>query len=233
MKRIAVVFIILVFIFFAYLGFQAASNLKSNPSGGNLPANAATALASAQQNYILIHVDDLSKDNPQLIATWGVFVYYAGVNQVMFIPMLPSYDATVQSTLAAAFALDKDGQVSSKFISELQKKFDIKITGVVTTDNTGISLFNQWITGQETSILAAPATTDDEKHVVLMNGQFFFQAVCSAVENKSTSLFNTIDWSQLVPNHFVTNLPFETIMVDYQELVQSNATNQCSVLSNE
>ncbi len=233
MKRIAIVLVILVFVFFAYLGFQAASNINPNSSGGNLPANAATALAKAQQNYILVHVDDLSRDKPNLISVWGVFVYYAGANQVMFIPMMPSHDATVQSSLSAAFSLDKKGQVNSKFIVELNKKFDVDITGVITTDNTGLSLFNALITGQNTPILAAPPQTDDEKHVVLTNSQFFFQSVCSAVTNRNIALFEAIDWSQLVPGHFVTTLPFETIMADVQKLVQSTAINQCSVLSNE
>ncbi len=233
MKRIAIVFILLVFIVFAYLGFQAASNLKTNPSAAGLPVNAATALASTQQNYILIHVDDLTQAKPKLISAWGVFVYYASVNQVMFIPMLPSYDAAVQTSLASEFSLDKTGQVNSRFISQLQQKFNVKITGVVVTDNTGLSLFNNWVAGQSNPILAAPPQGDDEKHVVLLNAQGFFQTVCTAVQNKSTDLFSTIDWGQLVPGHFVTNMSFETIMADYQKLMKSSAPNQCTVLSNE
>jgi len=83
-EKFAIFFIFVLFAVFAYLGFQAASNIKANSSGGTLPANAPTALASAQQNILLIHVDDLTSAKPRLISAWGVFIYYTDPNQVMF-----------------------------------------------------------------------------------------------------------------------------------------------------
>lgn len=233
MKKFTVFIVIAIFVVFAYLGFQAASNIKANTAVGSIPANAATALASTQQNIILIHVDDLTQAKPKLISAWGFFTYYANPNQVVFLPLLPSYDAAVQSALEGKFALDKSRQVGKDFISLLQKKFNIKVTGVVVTDNAGLSFFTAQLTGQSEPIIAAPPENDDQRHVVLMNAQFFFQTICSTIQNKTADAFTNLDWKQLVPDHFSTSLPFETIMIDHQKLFRADAVNQCVVLGSE
>lgn len=233
MKKFTVFIVIVIFVVFAYLGFQAASNVKVNNAVGSIPANAATALASTQQNILLIHVDDLTQAKPKLISVWGFFTYYSSTNQVIFLPLLPSYDASTQSAFAGKFALDKARQVNKDFVTLLQKKFNIKVTGVVVTDNAGLSFFANQLAGQTEPILAVPPENDDQKKVVLMNAQFFFQTICTLIQNKNADSYTNLDWKQLVPDHFSTSLPFETIMVDHQKLFRADAVNQCVVLGTE
>lgn len=233
MKKIAIFLILLVFAAFAYLGFQAASTLRANSAIDGMPANAATALASTQQNVLLVHVDDLSAAKPKLISVWGVFVYYANNNQVMFIPLLPSYDSAVQNQMLTDFSLDKSRHISTRFISRLQQKFNIKVTGVVMVDNAGLSILSTQFTGQTNPVVAAVPEGKDQIHLVLMNGQFFFQSICATVQSKNKDIYTALDWGQLAPDHLVTTIPFETIMVDFQKVFGSSASNQCSVLSNE
>jgi nitric oxide reductase large subunit len=233
MKKFTVFIVMVIFIVFVYLGYQAAANLKTQSAVGSVPANAATALASTQQNVLLVHVDDLAQAKPKLISVWGFFAYYSTPNQVVFLPLLPSFDPTVQSTMMGRFSLDKNRQVSRDFITALQQKFNIKVTGVVVTDNTGLSFFTSQLTGQTEPVLAAPAETDEQKRLVLTNATFFFQTTCTSVLNKSGDVLTNLDWKQLAPDHFSTTLPFETIMVDRQKLFSSDAVNQCVVLGFE
>lgn len=233
MKKFAIFFIFVLFAVFVYLGFQAASNIKANSSGGSLPANAPTALASAQQNILLIHVDDLTSSKPNLISAWGAFIYYTDPNQIIFLPLLPSYNTAVQSAIESEFSLDKTRQVSSRFVSLLRQEFDIKVTGVVVTDNQGLTYFNNQLAGQAAPIAAAAPENDDQKHRILLNGQSFFQTICTSVQNHSADAYTSIQWNQVIPDHFITTIPFETIMVDFQKVFQNSGANQCYVLSNE
>jgi hypothetical protein len=233
MKKFTAFIIITAFLVFAFLGYQAASNLKTKSAVGSIPANAATALASTQQNILLIHVDDLTLSRPNLISVWGFFAYYANQNQVVFLPLLPSIDASVQSSMVEKFSLDGTRQVSKDFITALQQQFNLKVTGVVVTDNVGLSFFASQLTGQSAPVAAVQPTNDDQKKQILMNAQFFFQSICSLLQNKSGDTALNLDWQQLVPDHFSTSLPFETIMVDRQKLFGSSAVNQCSVLGTE
>lgn len=233
MKKFAVVLIFGVFILFAFLGFKAASSAKQEEAYSSMPANAATALASTQQNYLLIHVDDLSAQDPQLIAVWGAFVYYAQPNQVMFLPLLPSYEAGINDPLYDSFSLGKNGEISKNFISQIQQEYDLQITGWVLVDNTSLAVFNQLAGSQETVIAAAQPENEDQKHILLLNAQSFFQNACTRLQNPPSDWINTVPWSQIAPAHFSTNIPFETIMVDLQKLTSISTSNQCSVLSSE
>lgn len=232
MKKFAVFLIFGIFILFAFLGFKAASSAKQEAAYSSIPANAATALASTQQNYLLIHVDDLSAKEPHLIAVWGSFVYYAQPNQVMFLPLLPSYDAAVNDSLYNSFSITKEGEISKSFISQIQEKYDIQLTGWVIVDNTSLAVFTQLIGSPETVITAAQPENDDQKHILLLNAQSFFQNACSKIQTPPSDWSTLIPWSQIVPSHFETNLSFETIMVDLEKLTSTSA-NQCSVLSSE
>ncbi len=233
MKKSAAFFIFVIFILFAFLGYNAAAKAKQGTSNSSYPANSATALATVQQNYLLIHVDDLTQKNPRLIAVWGAFVYYSQPNQIMFLPLLPSYDASINDPLYKAFSIQKNGQVSGSFLDLVQKKLNFQLTGIVVVDSTGLASFNRWLTGQENPIVAAKPENDDQKHALLLNAQTFFNGLCSKLQNPSPDWTNAVDWTAVAPTHFFTSLPFETIMVDMQKLSSSGTTNQCSVLSSE
>lgn len=233
MKKFTVFIVFIIFALFAFLGYRAAAKAKLENANSSQPANSATALASIQQNYVLIHVDDLAQKKPQLIAVWGVFVYYAQPNQIMFLPLLPSYDAGINDPLYNSFSLQKNGLVSASFIDQIQQKFNFQVTGFVMVDSASLAVFTNLLTGQQSTITATTPENDDQKHVLLINAQSFFQGVCSRLQNPPANWSSTIPWSQFIPAHFSTNLAFETIMVDMEKLTVSGISNQCSVLSSE
>lgn len=233
MKKIVFFLVIVIFIVSAVLGFQAAEKWSSGRSGQSQPSQ-DIQLSSTQKNYLLVHVTDLSSGNPQLISVWGMMVFYSQPPQVMLLPLYPSYDDAASAALGTSFKLDAYGKVSSRFINEVEKRFDLVTTGYIAVDNAGLSLFNQWLTQEDVQISAVTPSTADEKHIVLLNGQQFFQKACSQFSQNGTGGFlDQIRWVDLIPLHFSTNLSFESIALASDYFKTAGNISQCAVLSDE
>lgn len=233
MKKALLFLVIIIFVVSAVLGFQAAERLKSGQSSQD-EQNQNLQLNFTQKNYLLVHVDDLTAEKPHLVAAWGLFVFYSQPPQVMLIPLYPTYDEAKSAALTSAFRLEKNADLSSRFVDELEKKFDITAAGYVMVDNAGLAQFYKWLTQEEVQVSAANPATADEKHIVLLNGQQFFQRACSQFSQSGTSHFlDQIRWGDLLPAHFSTNLAFESLALAAENFKTAGNLTQCTVLSNE
>ncbi len=233
MKKVVFLLVIVIFIVSAVLGFQAAARLSSGQSSQSQQAE-GLPVPSTQTNYLLVHVNDFTADHPQLVSAWGLFIFYSTPPQVMLIPLYPTYNDARSTVLGTAFKLGKDDQVSSRFIDEIEKEYDIAIQGYAAVDNAGLSVFYKWITGEEGQISAVTPQTADEKHIVLYNSQQFFRTACEQFSRSGVSSFvDQIHWTELLPSHFSTNLSFESLALAADYFKSAGDIDQCTVLSNE
>lgn len=233
MKKLVFFLVVVIFVVSAVLGFQAAEKWGSGRSG-QAQAFQDIQIASTQKNYLLVHITDLGSGTPQLVSVWGLMVFYSQPPQVMLLPLYPSYDDATSAALGTSFKIDSNGKVSPRFINEIEKRFDLVTTGYITVDNAGLSLFNKWLTQEEVQISAATPSTADEKHIVLLNGQQFFQKACGQFSQQGAKGFmDQIRWMDLIPLHFSTNLSFESIALASDYFKTAGNINQCAVLSDE
>ncbi len=233
MKKILFFLVIVIFIVSAILGFQAAEKWSSGRSGQPQQSQ-DLQLSSTQKNYLLIHVTDLNSETAQLVAVWELLVFYSQPPQVMLLPLYPSYDDAVSTALGTSFKLNGSGVVSSRFIDEIEKRFDIVTTGYIIVDNTGLSLLQKWATQEDVQISAVTPSTAEEKHIILLNGQQFFQKLCSQfAQNGVKPFLDQIRWIDLLPSHFSTNLSFESLALASDYFKTEGVINQCTVLSDE
>ncbi len=233
MKKAVFLLVIVIFVVSAVLGFQAAARLSSAQSS-QTQSNQGLPVASSQTNYLLVHVNDLSIEKPQLVSIWGLFVLYSSPPQVMLIPLFPTYNEATSTTLESTFRKSKEGQISSRFITEIEKSYQISTSGYIIVDNIGLSFFNKWLTGDEIQISAVTPHTSDEKHIVLYNGQQFFTTACEQFSRTGVKhLIDQIRWADLLPSHFSTNLSFESLALAEDYFNSAGEIDQCTVLSNE
>lgn len=235
MKKSVILIIVLVFIVCAYFGFKAAAKI--------LPANNGTTIADQgsdnstnvlQNNYLLVHVSDLTIEDPELISAWVAFVYQSNPPQLMFIQVYPSSNVTVNDKLAQAFSLSSTKELSAKFIKQYNTSFHTQNNGYILIDNIGAGYYNQWLFGQATAIASTPAMTDEEKQALRLSEQASFQQFCQLVSTgASNSYFSSVNWTLLLPDHYVTNLPFETIALTTDQIAFASSPVQCEVLSAE
>lgn len=240
MKKITIAFVIIIFGLFAYFGYKAASKLFA-PGEEAAPTEIPTEVIQVesptqvpQQNYLLIHVNDMTADKPELISVWAVFVYQTTPPQFMFMPLYPSYDAAVQRRLARKFSLNADLKPADRFISQVEKSYDMQTAGYILSDNLGVGYATQWLTGQGVTNASVPAVSDNEKHLMRLTGQTTYQQICALFSSgTANSFFSAIDWTLLLPTHFSTDLSFDTISLTTNQVTHAGSPVQCEVLSNE
>jgi hypothetical protein len=235
MKKPTLIFILILFAACAVVGYLIASKTDLGISANNIGGvNAATALASPQQNFLLVRVDDMNSATPKLVEAWLVLTLYSDPPQIMFIPIYPRYDADQNSSISAAFSLDSQGKLSSMLASKIANMFAVKINGYVLTDTVGMNAFTSWFGINGVSASANPPQTDDEKHAVLLNSQTFLQGFCQQLKHgDGMKQYDSIQWSQLIPYHFKTDLTFEQLIASWDRVNRAAAPQKCDVVSTE
>ncbi|MPM68700.1 hypothetical protein SDC9_115634 [bioreactor metagenome] len=235
MKKPTLILILFLFTACAIGGYLAASKINIGSGSSSSGAQSlSTALASSQQNFLLVRVDDLSSATPQLVEAWVVFTAYSDPPQVMFMPLYPAYDASKNKTLADAFAVGSDGKLTSRLQQTIAKEYDFSLNGNIVIDSTGMNGLAGWFGISGIQVNSVPATTDLEVHNILVNSQFFFENVCAQLKSgQAKTQFDSIKWSKLIPAHFQTDLSFEQLMASWDRIVRGAAPQQCDVLSNE
>jgi hypothetical protein len=106
--------------------------------GSSLPADDETATpVKGQSNLLVILVDDLSIDKPELIGTW--LVGHAGsIPQVIFLPIFPSSRQSDSVQFTSLFGLEPNGKPVEVFLDFLRAK-DIWWNHYLVADNTSIA----------------------------------------------------------------------------------------------
>lgn len=236
MKKPTLIFILLLFAACAVGGYMLASktHLGSSTDSSVASGNAATSLASQQQNFLLVRVDDLTASDPQIVEAWLVLTLYSDTPQIMFVPIFPRYDSAQNSELAASFSLDSQGQMSSKLVAVVSDMFKVTINGYILTDAASMNAIAGWFGIDGIAAGTVPAQSDAEKHTVLLNSQTFLQKVCSQIKNgKALQQYASIYWSQLIPDHFQTDMSFEQLTASWERVTHASPPQQCDVLSSE
>lgn len=235
MKKPTLVFALLLFAACAIVGFLVASKSNLGSSANNVGStNAATALASSQQNYLLVQLDDLTQKSPKLVQAWIVLTYYSTPPQIIFLPLYPSYDSAQNASIAGAFAMTGSGSLSNKLAQSISDQYKVKVDGYIATDAAGINAIANWFGIGDIQAGTSVAQSDDEKHALLLNSQTFFQNICAQLKaGAAMNQYTSMQWSQLIPGHFQTDLSFEQLIASWDRVIRSGAPQQCDVLSKE
>jgi hypothetical protein len=236
-KKLTIAGIILLFGLCAFFGYRSASKMLLKDGSATLAIGsiAETPVPTTnQQNYLFIHVNDLTAEKPALISVWVGFFYHDSQPKLMFTPLFPVYNSDVEESLNNSFRLDSKKRVSSWFISQIQNTYDLKIAGYIISDDTTVHYSNLWLSGADIPVSSSAPITDEEKHAIRLTEQSSWQQFCQLVVNmNANAYFNAINWTILLPDHFYTNLPFETFMLARDQITQAGSPVQCEVLSSE
>lgn len=234
MKKPALILILLLFAACAVGGYLAASKINVGGSNANDSQTLSTALAASQQNFLLVRVDDLSSDSPQLIEAWAVFTAYSDPPQIMFMPLYPTYDGQKNKTLETAFGIGSNGMLTSRLRETISKQYNFSLNGQIVIDSTGFEGLAGWLGISGLQVSSIPPSSEEDVHTTLLASQYFLQNVCAQLQGgQAMTQFNNIQWSRLLPAHFQTDLSFEHLMASWDRILHGSAPQQCTVLSNE
>lgn len=235
MKKAVIVFIIVVFGVCAFFGFKTASKILPDLNSPSIELSTSQEVnLPIQQNYLLIHVKDSTSKGTELVSMWLALIFPSKPTHIIFMPLLPSSNTEIQARLKKGFTVDSNGVISEKFLSLVDNSFEINTSGFILTDDVGVGLSRIWLTGEDdlenSDSLSTKAGTIDQA----LSEQASFKQFCQMVTTGTVdTFFSSIDWTQLLPDHFSTNLDFETIALFTNNVAQTTEPIKCEVLSNE
>lgn len=235
MKKVVIVFIIVVFGVCAFFGFKTASKILPDvDSSSSKLSTTQESVLPIQQNYLLIHVSDKTNKDPELVSMWLALIFPSEPIHIIFMPLLPSSNFEMQERLKKGFRVDSDGMVSDKFLSLVNNSFDINTSGFILTDDVGAGLSNKWLTGEDDLVISDSLSTEAGSVDQALSELAAFSHFCEMVMTGTVhTYFSSIDWTQLLPDHFSTSLDFETIALFTNKISQTSELLKCEVLPND
>lgn len=229
MKKTFFILLIVGFLVFAFLGFKAA--LRINQQSPDFPTQTVTdQLAGNQKNYLVVHVDDLASNKPQLITAWGSLIAFSTPLQVMFVPLYPNPEENLTDRLTSDFSIQPTGRLEDRSVSSFENEYDLQIDGYILIDTKGIALFQKWADLQqdEAAIRGESGIDQDE----IASEKKFLNALCQTFKKDGAkSYLNKIRWTELLPQHFSTNLSFETFTLALDLLKTSGKLQSCEIIA--
>ncbi len=234
MRKLFIIIASVVFLGCVFFGFNAASNLFAEraQNQSNIIETPQTSLV--QSNYLLVLVNNLSAEKPQLISLWGVLNYPSIPPEVVFIPIFPSINVEFNREIDSVFDLSNTKKISARSIGKIEQVVDLSFNGYFVTDNKALLRFAAYANLEKLEIFNSPAQSSESILAVQTNINSFFTALCQLCKTgASNSFFSQIEWSQLLPDHFSTDQSFEELMLMIDRINNSAVLTTCEVLSSQ
>jgi hypothetical protein len=206
-----------------WLGFQAA--VQGVAIGDGLAGNPTATAGNTQYNLLIVSVDSLETPTPQLISVWVLFTVSAEPSpSLMFLPVYHRDGRYPNAmSLGGTFGLTDTGKPTDAFQSAVLTYLDItQIDNFVTLDQQAVSAFANTFPANLPSPQPYQVTTIDETTLI--------QNMCATLESKSSDTSINMDWNQIVPVHFRTEMSFSYFTGSWRKFTQSASPPHCEVI---
>lgn len=230
LKKYQTALIIAIFLLYAAIGFYLANEVRLYFMAPPAIAEPTPAILYPQRNFIIIHVDNLSRQRPQLVSIWALFTVFSEPPSLAFKPLYPKLVPFKQSNpLSESFALTEYETLSPDFISELNK-FNFDYEGYILLDQYAILALSGWITGETPQIAGEIANNPEQAWNLVAGEQALLDLVCERLVIPAEKRGPAIRWRDLTPNHLRTNLSFETVITSWDAVITSVSPPGCRVV---
>jgi len=177
----------------------------------NQSAQTPLTKISSQSNFLLLQVDSLSDDSPEIVSAWAVLVRTEQPTHLIFKQLSPAQLAADQQV---AISLDADGLATDKFLRYAQN-LKLDLDSYFLLDSQAVATLFSDLTGQ-----ANPGLDE----ATLSN-------LCEKLGEIQTKSANLTLWNDLIPDHMRTNLSFESYATIWEKITRSGTAAQCKMIS--
>lgn len=210
MRKIGIFLALIGFLLCLFLGYQAAQLLTSPAE--KEPGDFASVTDASQSNILIVHVNHLDAEEPLLISVWVAFSYQADPVSLTFLPLYPT-GKTGELELAGRFSLSKEKEISASFLDLLRKDYSFQWKYFVLIDQEGADYWANLLNGSEFS-----QPLDAKNEAVLEPEINLIASFCSNLRERGSGILSGMDWGQISPDHFHTNLPLDQLINDWDRI---------------
>ena len=226
MKKVIVILLAtLVFFACSFIGYQLANRVdpaKFTSSG----AASGRVGQGEQHNLVILQVDHLDSYQPKLVSIWFASLYFMQGNPPMltFGQLYPTRsNNNINQSIARSFALDGQGEPSTGFLRNLET-YKIKWEGYLLVDAVTVERVMEWVNGpgDYISLLSSGSDSSTERNQLALQS-------CRGITGIDTRQSPTLQWGDLVPAHFRSNLHMEDALA-YWNRVTTARNARCEIL---
>jgi hypothetical protein len=171
---------------------------------------------STKSTILLLEVNDLSINEPELISIWFIHLNSGEKPRLGFSPLL-TLDMTDNKDfkLLKQFSLDSNHNPSREFLQTVKRK-GFSTPNYILVDRQSSTVFINWFTGKD---LSDPIAIDD--HTMAQYGQVL-RNLCNSFTLPSKNGSVDFPWSRIAIDHFTTNLKFNQVIKNLTFLTSPN-----------
>ncbi len=237
MKKAQGFILIILFVACGVIGILLANQFvdsddQKTPEPVVYPTRTAGAPGDGQTNLVLLRVNDLSADQPQLVSIWIAFLGPADYPGLTVMMLYPNPDAPDQvQSLADAFSLGEDKLPVQTFWQELAA-YKFTWDGYLLADSQAITAVSGWINNNQSQLQARPADSPEGYRIIQDEETSVFRNICSTLGSADDAAGPVPDWGSIIPLHMRTDLTFEAMMYSWGKLNPPGAITPCYILGN-
>lgn len=187
----------------------------------DLPQTATVEEPSNQIRLIIFVVNPQVEASPTLLSIWSVIMYFGEPKSIVFIQLSTPEESNF-SDVEKKIKFNDQNNPTSETIRYLEKIYGTHWEGSVILDNFAVQYLSAWLSKQE-HILSPEQIFNPDNTVIDI------EALCAQVEQITPNHIELIEWGNLIPHHFRTDLPFERVMASWQHM-ESDSPIQCEIV---
>lgn len=223
-------------IFFCIL-FLVCLVLGYNLTRALVPNNDAARKTSTnnQINVLVIHVDDLNLNNPEIISIWGWFIK-PDDQPIMTFKLLYISDASYKNDKILTrnikkSILDSNDNLSNKFIKAINK-YNFTWHDYLIFDQYGYNSIYGWLSDSSDNNKTIVFQEFDNNNSSISTSAEIenFNLLCATIEGQSQLSENTPDWQSIIPRHIHTNISLERIFSIQDILEDKSRIPICEII---
>ena len=226
MKKVIIVLLAsLVFVACGFIGYQLANRV--NPAKIPASSTASGRVGQGEQhNLVVLQVDRLDSYQPKLVSIWFASLYFMDSDPPMLTlgQLYPTLsNNNINQSIARSFALDGEGEPSTGFWRNLDV-YKINWEGYLLVDAVTMQRVMEWVNGpgDYIALLSSGPESSDERNQLA--GQS-----CQRIAGIDTRQDPALQWGDLVPDHFRSNLHMEDALA-YWNRVTTARDARCEIL---
>ena len=211
------------------LGVMLYVVLRAKPERPQPVMTSNPTVSSAQRNYFILRVDDLGKSSPSVISVWVALVFPADYSTLIFKSLYPPIVSNTEAYQAYPLRLAANGYPTSEFWNYFNQ-LPLKRDGFVLFDNYGLSSVSRFITGEEITLVPIPDDPNLRVEAILTEEHLLWQQTCLGIQSKKDHRGPEIIWSDLIPDHFRTDIGFSDLMYLWDKFSTQGDPLHCEIL---
>lgn len=229
LKKIILLFIVfLLCLITGYCTYE--SPLISNRLSPPKPTPTAELM---QNNYLVIHVDDISKAAPDLLSVWAIFASFPdkAAPGVIVKPLYPNPDPS-QSPVdwKNKFELSSQKELAQDFQKEINRAYQITWNSTIVLDHYAVMVLSNFLTGIPANPSPTLPYTQDTASMQLQEEQMIWNGICQSLGDQTLREKADFDLQLLRPDHFLMTNSWDDAKQDWADLTGEGRAPICEVL---